>query len=74
MRLINTDTLELKDFLVEEIPPYAILSHTWGASEDEVSCQDWKTPQRKSKEGFRKIEYCCFQARSDGLHWAWVDT
>jgi hypothetical protein len=38
MRLINTHTLELEEF-VGRTPPYAILSHTWGS--DEVTLQDW---------------------------------
>jgi len=40
MRLINVETLEMKEFFDVSIPPYAILSHTWGS--DEVSYQDWQ--------------------------------
>lgn len=32
MRLINTTSLELETF-IRDIPPYAILSHTWGDEE-----------------------------------------
>lgn len=40
MRLINTATLEIKDFVSDtDRPPYAILSHRWG--ENEVTYQDW---------------------------------
>lgn len=40
MRLINTSTLEIKDFVSDtDRPPYAILSHRWG--ENEVTYQDW---------------------------------
>jgi hypothetical protein len=74
MRLINTETLELKDFITDALPPYAILSHTWGRDGEEVSLQDWKSPDRDSKLGFKKIAYCCLQAKADGLQWAWVDT
>ncbi|KAH7380478.1 hypothetical protein DE146DRAFT_637487 [Phaeosphaeria sp. MPI-PUGE-AT-0046c] len=38
MRLIDVDTLELRSFTDDDIPPYAILSHTWGA--DEISYQE----------------------------------
>jgi hypothetical protein len=38
MRLINTTTIELNEFFDKHIPPYAILSHTWG--EDEVTFKD----------------------------------
>jgi len=75
MRLINTRTLELVEFFAEEeIPPYAILSHTWGSTKDEVSFQGWQTLAREEKPGFKKIKYCCRQAREDGLKWVWVDT
>ncbi|KAF2111297.1 hypothetical protein BDV96DRAFT_635013 [Lophiotrema nucula] len=30
MRLLNTRTLRLTEFIDDERPPYAILSHTWG--------------------------------------------
>jgi hypothetical protein len=38
MRLIDTRTIELRWFNDNEIPKYAILSHTWGS--DEVSYQE----------------------------------
>jgi hypothetical protein len=33
MRLLNLNTLRLKEFIDTERPPYVILSHTWGAEE-----------------------------------------
>jgi hypothetical protein len=33
MRLINCITLKLEEFLGDDIPPYAILSHTWDREE-----------------------------------------
>jgi hypothetical protein len=39
MRLINTQSLDLEEFFNEDIPPYAILSHTWG--KEEVTLQDY---------------------------------
>jgi hypothetical protein len=57
----------------EEIPPYAILSHTWG--EQEVVFDDLKdTENAQSKEGYRKIRFCAQQAKLDGLDHFWVDT
>ena len=45
MWLIDASTakLALKPFYGEDIPPYAILSHTWG--DDEVSFEDFKNQQ-----------------------------
>ncbi len=73
MRLINTKTLELKQFN-NNIPKYAILSHTWDEP-TEVSFADWKDLDKaRAKDGFRKIDLACQQARLDGYEWAWVDT
>jgi hypothetical protein len=74
MRLINVHTLELEDFTA---PPdsYAILSHTWGKAQDEVSYQDFQdAKRRKKKPGFAKIEATCTRARENKLDYAWVDT
>src|SRR5690606_29610082 len=56
------------------VPPYAILSHTWG--EEEVVFQDMVKGTRFASglKGFAKISGCCEQADRDGYRWAWVDT
>ena len=72
MRLINTRTLELHDFYLSDIPPYAILSHTWG--DGEVSFQDMSSPGRASKPGYAKIVHTCRLAQQEGLEFAWADT
>jgi hypothetical protein len=59
---------------IGNIPLYAILSHTWGADEDEVTFSDLKTGSGKSKAGYDKIEFCGQQASKDGLQYFWVDT
>ncbi|EWZ36595.1 hypothetical protein FOZG_10588 [Fusarium oxysporum Fo47] len=73
MRLINTKTLELHEFFSENVPPYAILSHAWGA--EEVTFQDWQNRQlAASKQGFFKIKSACYQSLNQNLEWLWVDT
>jgi hypothetical protein len=73
MRLINVNNYSLSEFIGRNIPPYAILSHTWG--DDEVSLKDIQDVNAASrKEGFKKIDFCCNQAKEDGFEWAWVDT
>ncbi|KAL7623180.1 hypothetical protein AAE478_006861 [Parahypoxylon ruwenzoriense] len=76
MRLLNVKNSQMTYFMsYADVPPYAILSHTWG--EEEVSLKDWETmsrPDVREKEGFKKLEYCCRQAARDGLEWVWVDT
>ena len=74
--------LELKDSgefsltknLIDNIPPYAILSHTWGADEEEVTFQELTEGTGGSKVGYRKIQFCGDQAAHDGLRYIWVDT
>lgn len=75
MRLLIATTRQLEEFVVEEeIPPYAILSHTWGKASDEVKLQDLSDPNVKEKPRHQKIDYCWKQALEDGLDWVWVDT
>lgn len=74
VHLINCSTRQLEWFIGSNIPPYAILSHTWG--KDEVSYADMKNDQATArlKDGYAKIEYTCRQALLDGYECAWVDT
>jgi hypothetical protein len=77
MRLLkygNRGELCLTKNLVEDIPSYAILSHTWGADDDEVTFDDLKNGSGKSKAGYTKIRFCGEQARKNGLQYFWVDT
>jgi NACHT domain/Heterokaryon incompatibility protein (HET) len=60
--------------LIHDIPPYAILSHTWGADTEEVTFEDLTDGTSKSKAGYNKIRFCGEQARRDDLQYIWVDT
>jgi hypothetical protein len=57
-----------------KLPPYAILSHTWGADEEEVTFADIVNGGGTAKAGYEKIRLCGEQARQDGLEYFWVDT
>jgi hypothetical protein len=75
MRLlqVNADgNLSLTEFLENDIPKYAILSHRWEA--EEVTFADLMNSTGKNKAGYGKIEFCGEQARRDGLEYFWVDT
>jgi hypothetical protein len=67
-----------EDLLDAQVPPYAILSHTWG--EQEVTYKDLQIYEDAGafaehlKEGSRKIEFCAEQANRDGLSHFWIDT
>lgn len=77
MRLLKYE--ENGDFTIisfndKAIPPYAILSHTWGADTEEVTFVDLETGDSKSKSGYKKISFCGQQAQQDSLQYFWVDT
>jgi hypothetical protein len=72
MRLLNTTTLKLTKFFDNNIPEYAILSHTW--EKGEVSFQDWESGRGTEKEGYLKIMGACKQALLDKLEYVWIDT
>ncbi|KAI4599640.1 hypothetical protein KJ359_001737 [Pestalotiopsis sp. 9143b] len=76
MRLLQlrNGELHLTRDLIRDIPPYAILSHTWGADGDEVTFQDVSQKSGHSKPGYQKILFCGQQAGRDGLDHFWVDT
>ncbi|KAF8862778.1 HET-domain-containing protein [Acephala macrosclerotiorum] len=69
-----------KNLLDPEIPLYAILSHTWGKDNEEVTFQDIENgagesePSYKNKAGYKKILFCLKQAVKDGLKYFWVDS
>jgi len=45
-----------KDFVSNDIiPPYAILSHTWGPDTEEVTFEDLINGTGKNKPGYEKI-------------------
>jgi hypothetical protein len=77
MRLLQyseSDELSIHSFDNGDIPPYAILSHTWGAAGDEVTFADLQTGDGKTRPGYKKILFCRRQARQDGLKHFWIDT
>jgi hypothetical protein len=76
MRLLKLrdDELSQAEFFGSGTPPYAILSHTWGADHEEVTLRDIVDGVGKSKAGYRKIQFCEKQAARDGLQYFWIDT
>lgn len=72
MRLLDTTTIKLSEFFDDDIPPYAILSHTWG--KNEVSFKDLDRVRTKGPHRYYKIARCCALAASQGYKWVWIDT
>jgi hypothetical protein len=74
LRLEDDGGFSLVEFFGRDIPPYAILSHTWGTDHEEVTFRDLTESKGKSKAGYRKLIFCRKQAADDGLQYFWVDT
>ena len=75
MRLLHTTDYTFCEFEDADLEPYAILSHRWGPTNEEVTYQQLlNTGYRSDSYGCRKIVQCCEIARSRGLDWAWIDT
>ncbi|KAK3360107.1 HET-R [Lasiosphaeria hispida] len=66
-------TKHLPNDAIPEIPPYAILSHTW-REDEEVLFKDLADGTAKNKAGYTKLQFCGDQAERDGLKFFWQDT
>jgi hypothetical protein len=77
MRLLSLDengSFSLTEFFGVDIPPYAILSHTWGPDNEEVTFKDLLEGSHGTKTGVRKLHFCVQEASKDNLQYFWVDT
>jgi hypothetical protein len=78
MRLLELDrypSFSLAEFVADDnIPSYAILSHTWGRDGDEVTYKDILDGTGDGKAGYNKLHFCATQAKYDGLRYCWIDT
>lgn len=82
MRLLSTKSLKVVSIREDDIPPYAILSHTWGTGE--VTLQDMQRFGAKwlsnvnwielLREGVQKVLGAAKLAASEGHDWIWIDT
>jgi len=88
MRLLDSSSLDMVSFPADKTPPYAILSHTWGAEHDEPTLQQlqeltaagrrdpaaWSLHPVALKKGYLKIRAACSLALSQGYRHLWIDT
>lgn len=68
MRLINCETLQFEEFIGKNIPPYAILSHTWEIYE--ISYKEYNElgdPRLKAGPQADKIVKTCDIASQAGF-------
>lgn len=71
MRLLNTTTIQLEEFPPDSVPPYAILSHTWGA--EEVLFEDIRSNTADRKATWPKVKETCRLSLERGLEHVWID-
>ena len=74
LKLEATGEFSLTNDITYPTTPYAILSHTWGEDDEEVTFEDLKDGSGKTKNGYKKLRFCGQQASRDGLQYVWVDT
>ena len=56
------------------LPPYAVLSHTWGNDGEELTFEDLEKGVGTDKAGHQKLVFCSKQAKKDDLQFFWMDT
>ncbi len=76
MRLLVTksEPLEIRSFAASDSPEFAILSHTWGSPDDEVSFSDIREGKAESKKYYQKVRKSCELAAKHGFEYIWIDT
>jgi hypothetical protein len=77
MRLLeqrSNGSFSLTQDFMDNVPLYAILSHTWGPDGEEVTFEDLINKIGENKAGYTKLQFCGNQAAKDGLQYFWVDT
>ncbi|KAM7198335.1 Heterokaryon incompatibility protein (HET) domain containing protein [Rhypophila sp. PSN 637] len=77
MRLVQIQddgAIVLTQYSAGSIPPYAILSHTWGPDDEEVTFDDMVKGKAAEKRGYDKIVVCRKRAALDDLKHFWVDS
>jgi len=81
LRFIDTATLKIRNFTIDDAPPYAVLCHVWG--DEEISFQELQEiseraqePQAgaREKKGYYKIRQLCRAVRRAGIELAWLDS
>src|SRR6186713_2836717 len=79
MRLLKTESssLQVKEYFGDNIPKYAILSHTWNVDNDEeVSLEDIRMGPEcyETKIGYKKVIGAQREAENNCFQWIWIDT
>lgn len=62
------------EYSPDKFPAYAILSHTWGNDDEEVTLHDVMSGTVHARAGYQKIRLCQDLAAAAGYRHLWVDT
>ena len=57
LELKDNGKFSLTNDIVSDIPPYAILSHTWGRDNEEVTFKDLMESSGNAKAGYKKLQF-----------------
>lgn len=78
MRLLlrtGPNAFVFRNFDNNNLPAYAILSHTWHEDHSlEICFEELQAGRGAAKPGYKKIQFCAQQAQRDQLCYFWVDT
>jgi ankyrin repeat protein len=74
LKLEGDGEFSLVEVIGDGVPPYAILSHRWGALTDEVNYKDLENGTGRDKIGYKKLTFGREQASLDKLEYFWIDT
>lgn len=78
MRLLHRTAtgFDFKEFDDARDVRYAILSHRWHGSDEEITYKDIKKKRSLDTKlrGLQKLTYTLEQASEDGLDYVWIDT
>jgi ankyrin repeat protein len=72
MRLLHTTDHKFEEFDGNNVPLYAILSHTW--RRNEISFQDVQRGNAHENAAYDKIRNSCSVAAAHGFDYIWIDT
>ena len=73
LKRLTDNAIELVSFDDNDVPSYAILSHTWTDGQ-EVTYNELVAGTGKDKTGYDKISFCVERAAKDDLQYCWIDT
>jgi hypothetical protein len=77
LKFTDCGEASLAEFDDDKLPPYAILSHTWGSDHEEVTFKDLQEDAGRRKFGsigYKKLYFCGREASRHGISYFWVDT